>query len=402
MEKRKEFIYYILILFLILICFPKSYIDDYLIIRKIVNISKLLVGTMIYILYIFTLKKTGIQKITIFFSIFISIALISTFINDRDLIYFFRTYFFNLCVLLCMELSFKSKYRNDIFKFIGTFLYLLLVINFATVVLKSFLGYNLYKSASTYFLGMDNRFLLFIIPCLLINDTLSEIIKNKKYSKRFWICYIIGTLSLLFTWSVASFLIMLLFGVLLKTFNTKKISLNSKVILIAFFIINYLIVILKVQNIFSDFIVNTLHKSMTLSYRTILWDSAIKLIKGNLVLGLGYFNTETIIPIYLNGGGVNHLHNLLVDITFSSGLLGLAFYTFSLISISNNINNIKKRKHKNKVSLLFLSLLLYLVFESFELYPIYYFMLCIFYYIRYFEGSEINEKNIYNNTKLQL
>jgi len=400
MKKRGSFIYYTLIIFIILICFPKSYIDDYSLIRHTINILKLFFGSIICLLYLFNLKKNGVQKITLFFFIFIIIAFASTFLNDRDLSYFLKVYFINLCVLFCVDLSFKSKYKDKILKFIGGFLYLLLVVNFTTVILKCFLKFNLYKSASTYFLGMDNRFILFIIPCLLVNNTLSEISDNKKYSRRTLICYIIGTLSLLFTWSVASFLIMLLLGIFLKLSNIKKMNINPKFLLIVFFAINYLVVVLKVQNIFSDFIVNTLHKSITLSYRTILWDNAIKMIKEKPILGLGYFNTETIIPIYLNGGGVNHLHNLLVDIIFSSGLLGLVFYTLSLIAISKNINSIKDRKFKNKISLLFLSLLLYLIFESFELYPIYYFILCLFYYTRYIEGSEINEKNIDNNTKL--
>lgn len=393
MDNKKNIIYYILIIFLILLCFPKSYIDDYLIIRNIVFYTRIIFCCILIVIYLYRIKKKGFSKFFICQSIFILLTLFSTLINHQNLIYYIKVYFFNFSVLVFGELMFRDKNRNNIIKFLAKYLKFLLIINFGTVILKNLIGFNLYNSTTTYFIGMDNRFILYIIPCLLCYAYL-EYLSNKRYIRDLVFVYLIGVISLYITWSVASLLIMLLIGALYILLKSKKLliqKMNMKYLLILIILANYLIVVLKIQNVFSDFVINTLHKSITLSYRTILWDSGINLIKSNIIhtfFGLGYFNPSNLIPIYIDGTGVNHLHNLLVDVTFNAGVIGCITYVYSLLLISKNINKIISSHLKVITILLFLGLLLYLIFDSFELYPIYYFSLFLFYYSGYIEENK--------------
>ena len=383
MNKKKNFSYYILIIFTILICFPKSFMDDYVIVGNIIYGLRIFIGFIVSVLSVASIKKNGLSKLSLLFFVFILVALLSSLINSRSIIYFLKVYFVNISVLLFSELTFRNEYKNSIIDFISKFLYYNLIINLFSIVLKNVIGINIFNEASTYYLGMDNRFILFIIPCLLSTYIMYIDSNNNKYKNRFIFTFIIGILSLLLTWSVTSLISMIVVGLLFLVFTKKNIKLNSKIVLLLFLVVNYLFVVLKINNIFNDFIVGVLHKSSTLSYRTILWDEAIRLMSVSPIsrfLGLGYFDTSSIIPIYVSGAGVNHLHNLIIDITFSSGLIGMFIYFLALWNISKNIDGMKDNISSNVLALLFLSLLIVVIFDSFELYPIYYFILCQLYY----------------------
>ena len=389
MKNKKSIVYYILMFFILLIFFPKSYMDEYNIVGNIVSGLRILFGILTNILYVMAIKNKQVSKNTIAFFIFIIITFISTLYNGRGLWYFFRVYYVNFAVLMCADLSFKNKNKKELLLFVANISAILLLINFGTVLLKDVFDIVLYNESSTYFLGMDNRFILFIIPCLLSNYYIYLGDKKKRYMRRFVFLYIVGLISLLLTWSVTSLLSMIVCAALVKIFGDKQIKLNAKIVLLLFIILNYLIVGLNILDVFNDYIINILHKTSTLSYRTVLWENAIRMIKSSpfsMMFGLGYFDTSRIIPIYWNGMGVNHLHNLLIDVTFSSGLIGLFIYLYSLFNISNNINNITDR---NIIVLLLFLLLINLIFESFELYPIYYFILCLFYYSSILIGDDV-------------
>ena len=388
-NRKKNILYYIIILFLALLFFPKTYTDTYLAIKNIVFYAKIVLCCPLALACIFQKERKGFSKFFICQTIFIVLTLLSTILNQQDLIYYLKVYFLNFGALMLGEIVFRNKHRDAIIKFLAKYLKLLLIINLATVILKNVIGINLYDSATTFFIGMDNRFILYIIPCLLCYAYLEYLYNDKKYRKELITVYVLGIISLYATWSVASLLIMLAIGILYALLVNKKElikRINMKYLFSLILAANYLIVIVKIQNLFTNFIVDALHKSITLSYRTILWDSGVNLVTDNFahaVLGLGYFSPANLIPIYVDGTGVNHLHNLLIDATFSTGILGCAIYVISLFLISSDINRIKDKHLRITTILLFLAILLYLIFESFELYPIYYFGLFLFCYSGY-------------------
>ena len=155
------------------------------------------------------------------------------------------------------------------------------------------------------------------------------------------------------------------------------------------------IVFFRVQNLFRFFVVDILHKSLDLSYRTIIWDDAIAMFKANpinLIFGFGYFdtmNTFTNLPVR-----VGHLHNILMNSLFFSGIIGTVIYFYKFYLIENKIYSLKSIRCSNSLTFLFIAILVLMIFDTFELYQIYYFTLFLL-----FKSSDFLEPKIDKSVK---
>ena len=338
--------------------------------RKISKYSK---GVMIYAIYIF--------MVTIF--------------NKVNIATCVKVYLLNISIILLCELIFNSNYKFEFVKFFTSYFLTLLVFNMIGLIFNYINMGTMVNKENIYLLGQDNRFILYIIPTLLGYYYLN--INNKSGKIGMIMTYIIGVVTLAVVWSVASLAILIIIGLgflVLTVANKHDIKINSYIILILLITLSVTIVFLKIQNCFENFIVNVLHKSMTLSYRTIMWDDAKEmLIKNpvNLIFGFGYFDTQdSFIHMPIK---VNHLHNIIMDPLFAGGIIGLTIYIGNLCIISNSINKISENNKRNNICLIFGTLLLLLTFDTFEMYQIYYFILFLILQAPKFCNSE-NKNNI--------
>lgn len=109
--------------------------------------------------------------------------------------------------------------------------------------------------------------------------------------------------------------------------------------LVLIYIVSFVsVVILRVQNIFSFLIEDILHRSLSLSGRTYIWDEAIRLIKLNPILGYGrgetanYFAVEYYMSNLSLKQGVYSAHNAFLQTCYEFGIipiilmLGLLYY----------------------------------------------------------------------------
>lgn len=338
--------------------------------RKISKYSK---GVMIYAIYIF--------MVTIF--------------NKVNIATCVKVYLLNISIILLCELIFNSNYKFEFVKFFTSYFLTLLVFNMIGLIFNYINMGTMVNKENIYLLGQDNRFILYIIPTLLGYYYLN--INNKSGKIGMIMTYIIGVVTLTVVWSVASLAILIIIGLgflVLTVANKHDIKINSYIILILLITLSVTIVFFKIQNCFENFIVNVLHKSMTLSYRTIMWDDAKEmLIKNpvNLIFGFGYFDTQdSFIHMPIK---VNHLHNIIMDPLFAGGIIGLTIYIGNLCIISNSINKISENNKRNNICLIFGTLLLLLTFDTFEMYQIYYFILFLILQAPKFCNSE-NKNNI--------
>ena len=338
--------------------------------RKISKYSK---GVMIYAIYIF--------MVTIF--------------NKVNIVTCVKVYLLNISIILLCELIFNSNYKFKFVKFFTSYFLTLLVFNMIGLIFNYINMGTMVNKQNIYLLGQDNRFILYIIPTLLGYYYLN--INNKSGKIGMIMTYIIGVVTLAVVWSVASLAILIIIGLgflVLTVANKYDIKINSYIILILLITLSVTIVFFKIQNCFENFIVNVLHKSITLSYRTIMWDDAKEmLIKNpvNLIFGFGYFDTQdSFIHMPIK---VNHLHNIIMDPLFAGGIIGLTIYIGNLCIISNSINKISENNKRNNICLIFGTLLLLLTFDTFEMYQIYYFILFLILQAPKFCNSE-NKNNI--------
>lgn len=90
-----------------------------------------------------------------------------------------------------------------------------------------------------------------------------------------------------------------------------------------------LIVVVRIQNIFAWLIVGILHKNLTFTNRTIIWDNALGSIRNRPLLGYGVQNTVNLFYTYIVRPGkptVNSwfsAHNQVIQTLYESGIVSM-------------------------------------------------------------------------------
>ena len=203
-------------------------------------------------------------------------------------------------------------------------------------------GFNYPTLKNYYFLGYDNSTIHFVILGLYILIFASHYL-NKKISLLVWIMLFIAGLSYFKLWT-ASCMICLLIVIFFLLFvykkNLFKKFFNYKVLIGIFTFLFLLIVVFKGQEIFSWLIVNILHKRITLTGRTWIWDRCFKQILAHPIFGLGvqnYITRMSTINIY-------HAHCTILNILLEGGIVSLIAFLniFRVIGKEFSFENNKK------------------------------------------------------------
>lgn len=365
----------------IILTIPRSINVVFPIVYDIINILKIIITILIGVNVI--KNKTKLSHITIILGIYTMYLIIITYLNKVSLNTVIKVYGLNLATLLLCDSIFTSNLKEKFIRFFSNYYLVLLISNLILIFIAYAMGDPLYRIFDTYLLGQDNRFILYIIPALLGFFYLSKKKDSKKNIIKLYLTYIVGTYTVYFLWSVASLAVLLFIGIsYLFVKICKKIKINIYLLSFALILICIGLVFFKIQNYFSYFIVNVLNKSITLSYRTIIWDRALAMLgesKINLIFGFGYFDTSYLFLDILKT--LNHLHNLILDPLFFGGIIGTIIYMSSLYCVTKKINTTSNTFEGKIVALVFLGVLTLLIFDTFEAYQVYYFMIYLLYRI---------------------
>lgn len=385
----KNFLYYLMLIALI---FPRSFDILWPKLYTVINVLK--VFSFCIIIFILIKKRIKISKFSKATIIFFLYLLIITMINERPVITYLKTYPFNLAILLLCEIFFNDIKKENHLRKIGKIFLLMLVCNLIGMgVCKYLYGTLYFENQFIYLLGQDNRFILYIIPPILCYNFLFYMQKEKKWKKLLFQTYLLSLFTLFVVWSVSAMLVLLvtfLVNLFLIYKKNLKFEANIKMIVTAIIALNVLIVFFRIQNIFEFFIVDILHKSLHLSYRTDIWDMAIEIFKNNpikLVFGHGFYDvTNVFINTVIKPGGIkiilkpNHLHNIIMNSLYFYGIIGTILYSMIYVNIIKQISKLKKNsKLKATLILIFASISLLLIFDTFELYSLYYLILYFIY-----------------------
>jgi len=220
---------------------------------------------------ILTLKSKRISVITILIFFFFGILNISNIMSNGLLNngMIISLYGFSLCLIsdYCIR---KNSFH--FFKAMQILLSILIIANFVGICLFPN-GLNLYSNtdfnAVGCLLGYKNSLIIYIIPALLS----SFIVSLTKYNKLTTFDYFLTFLSFLSVILVnSSTSIITMFIITLYVLFYRKLSkiktLNIKNYYLGSLVLNFSIVVFRIQNIFSYFIVDVLKKNLTFTGRT--------------------------------------------------------------------------------------------------------------------------------------
>lgn len=217
-----------------------------------------------------------------------------------------------------------------------------------------------------YFLGHDNRSYFIFITVQLAVIILS-LTKHGRLSAPAAAFNIIVTAAFFYVRSASAMVCTTLIWIYLLFFMNKNKGsvMNFKNFFIIFLTFEILIVFLNFQNAFSFFFTGVLNKSTTLSGRTIIWEKAIAYIKNSFLTGYG----SEPLGVLLIKLGINHAHNIVLDIMYSQGAIGLALYAVILAMCGKKLMKHKTDPIGATVSFVFFVFLICSVFDYYNTIP---------------------------------
>lgn len=338
------------------------YLDFVPPINKIVKILAVVINGILFLAYIVNRKYT---KYAIILFIIFLVELIATLLSKNgDIVTFLELYGRILGYSMYLEKSF-SKNPNSSVKTLYWILWVLVLINFMTIILFPNGLYFSARYSNNWFFMYDNTHIVWYIAALLICHIDAFINKKRMISAA--ILYIMVTYSVFYcmsSTSIVAYLVFLLYVIFHKTLYKVK-TMNYKTYLLIFMVFNILFVFLRVQNIFSWFIVDVLGKSLTFTGRTIIWDKVMKFISLRPLIGYG-MESAGVFTSKMNSIFFTHAHNTLLDISYKGGIIsGVCFFVI-LLNIGKELKKCKYRKMVAFISIALLSCFIMMIFEARE------------------------------------
>lgn len=275
--------------------------------------------------WIIMIRSITINSLMGAYIIYFGILTLSTLLNGNEIT---ALAFYAIRLMTCVMLI---QYLLDTVHFSeyirGMRLFLTVIIGISIwyqIFDQNHFGFTL-SGNNNNFLVSDNYLGYYYIPFLLITY-ICEI--NNRSKSNIWLWGIVCILSLIRGWSVGAMLSFVLFivGMFLipRSMVIRKMCtfFNAIIINVLIFV---LLIIFRIHTYFEWFIVGVLHKSMTLSHRTLIWDAAIRNILSNPIIGYGTCKGQVmkINTIQIYGGIYSQYfsHNYLLENMIQGGVL---------------------------------------------------------------------------------
>ncbi|WP_352418905.1 O-antigen ligase family protein [Proteiniborus sp.] len=190
--------------------------------------------------------------------------------------------------------------------------------------------YNIdFRAYSTFY--NPNILAVFLNLSLLTGLVQFETNKTHKNKTLATSCFILSLICLLLTYSRNGWFSLCISFIVLSFINTKYIK-YAVLFPIIFFSFDFLgdIGRLLPKNMIAD---------SSIEYRIKIWIAAIKIIKDNLILGIGPGTIWEEIPLYSNDlkAYISHVHNIYLQKLADTGIIGLFFFIFFIKYLWNEI-----------------------------------------------------------------
>lgn len=233
--------------------------------------------------------------------------------------------------------------KNNCRLFLKTLLDILSVMicaNLMTIILfPQGIAQDNYYGNIYYLLGIRNGFPPVLIPVMGLTILYSSFYEKKLILSAKLLITVIS-ISILITWSATGVVgwFILLFFILFIYKNKYSKFLNAPFLYFVYIIMFIAIVLLRLQSYFSYIIENILHKNISFTGRTDIWDIAIALIKRSPMLGYGVYEGHGLI-FYRNQ--FYYAHNAVLEVMLQGGLFALFFFIMMLVFSAIFLNKYK-------------------------------------------------------------
>ena len=319
------------------------------------------------------LEKRKISTMTISSIIYCLGRFLTTYINSKNFFLSFTSYslFAIIILFIYIETNIQSNYKN-IFDGLMIYCEIVIYINLLCLLIPK-VGHLFWAG---YILHNDNNHFVYYALGLTVSSIFYNINKDKisKYrSIALWLTIIFSTL---YSWSATAVVsLAVFFFALLVSYKFKIANIISYIS--TYYIAFFGLVIFRLQNLFSFIIVDILHKSLTLSLRTYVWDNYQNTIAKSPIIGYGY-NAPNLYDEIQNQ--YLYAHNHILQELYNGGIIMYFIYCFFVIFPAIKLWKNRDNKLAKVLSAIIFSVLIHGLCESLST-LIYAFIFCLIYYI---------------------
>lgn len=375
---NKEYILYLFLLFPFLepAIFGNMQINKFFLVWKIISVlflAKIVVFDL----------RFKISKVNYLIIAYEMVLLLSTIYNKGDIIDCLGDFLAVISLCMLVEIALK---KFGVEKSLKPVVYIFLIFSFINL-LDVFIHFSKDFVYTNYFLGIDNRFIFYFLPMISFSMIIEHY--NENFRVVTFLCFILSLFTVFYTWSAGALIGLSLLFVYYVLFlkRDSKIVFKYNTLFFLILLLNILLVVFNFHYIFSDIIVNILHKNVNLSGRVFLWEKGLEMFVKKPLIGYG-LNKEFLMS-YL--WGLNHYHNYFLNCLYQTGIFGFLLIIILNLFLGfklNKLSNIDKSLTKIIISTIIVCLILSLV-DTLD-YPFFY----VFYVIGYnlFEIKKNNKK----------
>ncbi len=321
-----------MVLFAVAISFP-----EYLVTMPVFSIlyKTVYYGYLLLMLLDFLLlkkKRNHLKKEPVWVAAYFGVLLFSTLLFKGFDIQLIKS-LIKTAIITVLVINFLVKYKEYIigvlFKicvFIGE---IGAIINLALIILIPDGLMRTQKTGEPMWLyGHKNSLFMYLLISILASTILYYKKNKERISLRTYVLVSIvlvsGILSNAGMVIVCAFLLLILLLLLGNSKIKNKITMAKGVFIPL--IINILICIFRMQELFSFVIVDILAKNITLSGRTDIWDAALKYVQMHPVFGVGYLFPADLYEMIV----LSTTHNWIIGFLFHMGIAGVVLWVVAL------------------------------------------------------------------------
>lgn len=299
-------------------------------------------GSLVITCFLIVLQilTTKVKKDYLWIVLFYGTIFYTTIRGSGMLYDYVRSNFASLavCILFYLWLNNNPKVLINSLSFLQVYVY----INLLTIILfrTGMYADTLYKYYN-WFLGYKNIHIRTILPVLAC-DMIRSYYKYNRCCTSTKVLIGASILTFLLNGSSTSLVGIGIFLLLVFMYHKnnkplpKLLSLKSGLVFAVLFFI--LIVVMRMQNMFSFLIVDILGKDLTLHNRTKIWDRTFALMEKNSVFGYGYV-TGTKYGELMNNDFFAHPHNFFLYVAFMGGIVLVAVLILGYLHANRVLKN---------------------------------------------------------------
>lgn len=199
------------------------------------------------------------------------------------------------------------------------------------------------KSGNFFFDHRNNAYKL-LFPMLLCSALLDQL-RSKRVGVRTVLLTVLAYAQVLLAPSATSLVALTLLVVffLLVQWEIVRRVVNGFTLLAASFFSFIFIVVLRFQDALSFFVVDALHKNLTFTGRTFVWDKVFEMFDDvfHILFGYGVSGYKDLV---IDGRPYSHAHNEFLDVWLNGGLVAVVFLLLMLFLLSRALFELRTRR----------------------------------------------------------